>query len=114
MGEFDVGNAAANIACANFLIVLRSIPVLRLISCCETLFCSSVTTALLCCGIKTFTPNPLVKSRGDHVLSSPRRLPPISTSAYRLLGDFEVAITGRVWVATGVLNLLRYRAIADY
>ena len=25
-----------------------------------------------------------------------------STSAYRLLGDFEVAITGGVWVATGV------------
>ena len=24
-----------------------------------------------------------------------------STSAYRLLGDFEVAITGGVWVATG-------------
>jgi hypothetical protein len=29
-----------------------------------------------------------------------RRL--ISTSAYRLLGDFEVAITGGVWVATGI------------
>ncbi len=27
-----------------------------------------------------------------------------STSAYRLLGDFEVAITGGVWVATGVVN----------
>lgn len=26
-----------------------------------------------------------------------------STSAYRLLGDFEVAITGGVWVATGAL-----------
>ena len=26
-----------------------------------------------------------------------------STSAYRLLGDFEVAIKGGVWVATGVL-----------
>lgn len=25
-----------------------------------------------------------------------------STSAYRLLGDFEVAINGGVWVATGV------------
>ncbi len=24
-----------------------------------------------------------------------------STSAYRLLGDFEVAINGGVWVATG-------------
>ena len=101
MGEFDAGNAAANIACVNFLIVLRSIPDLRLISCCETLLCSSVTTVLLCCGVKTFTPNPPVKSRGDHVLSSPQRLPPISTSAYRLLGDFEVAITGGVWVATG-------------
>ena len=27
-----------------------------------------------------------------------------STSAYRLLGDFEVAITGGVWVATGAFN----------
>ena len=27
-----------------------------------------------------------------------------STSAYRLLGDFEVAITGGVWVATGGLG----------
>ena len=28
-----------------------------------------------------------------------------STSAYRLLGDFEVAINGGVWVATGVSEL---------
>ncbi len=27
-----------------------------------------------------------------------------STSAYRLLGDFEVAITGGVWVATGAFR----------
>ena len=32
-----------------------------------------------------------------------------STSAYRLLGDFEVAITGGVWVATGEEQT--YRAI---
>jgi len=101
MGEFDAGDAVANIARVSFLIVLRSIPVLRPISCCETLFCSNVITVLLFCGVKTFTPNPLVKSRGDDVLSSPQRLPPITTSAYRLLGDFEVAITGGVWVATG-------------
>ena len=101
MGEFDAGNAAANIACVSFLIVLRSIPVLRPILCCETLFYNDVITVVLFCGVKTFTPDPLVKSRGDHVLSSPLRIPLVSTSAYRLLGDFEVAITGGVWVATG-------------
>ena len=31
-----------------------------------------------------------------------------STSAYRLLGDFEVAINGGVWVATGELAPHRY------
>ena len=30
-----------------------------------------------------------------------------STSAYRLLGDFEVAINGGVWVATGDFLLKR-------
>jgi hypothetical protein len=34
----------------------------------------------------------------------PLRLRPIITSAYRLLGDFEVAISGGVWVATGALR----------
>jgi hypothetical protein len=41
---------------------------------------------------------------GDDVLSPPTRLPlpPIITFGYRLLGDFEVAITGGIWVAAGV------------
>jgi len=34
-----------------------------------------------------------------------------STSAYRLLGDFEVAITGGVWVATGVLKRVERLAL---
>ena len=46
MGKFDASSArAAAIACANLRTVLRSMPVLRLISCCETSFSSNVITA---------------------------------------------------------------------
>ena len=33
-----------------------------------------------------------------------------STSAYRLLGDFEVAINGGVWVATGAVTHIYRKA----
>src|SRR5258706_12563045 len=68
MEEFAAG--AATGAGASLRIVLRSIPVLRLISCCETLFCSSVTTVLLCCGVKTFTPRALLN--GGAIMSCRR------------------------------------------
>ncbi len=45
MGEFEPSpERAAAIASANLRTVLRSMPVLRLISCCETPFSSSVIT----------------------------------------------------------------------
>lgn len=50
MGKFGAGNSAAYIACKSFRIVLR------LITCCEALFCNSVKTVFLCCGVKAFTP----------------------------------------------------------
>ena len=103
MGEFAAGTAAA--ASASRRIVLRSIPVLRLISCCETAFCSSVTTVLLCCGVKTFTPGP--PSNGGAIMSCRRHCGyrRLQHRAYLLLGDFEVAITGGVWVAAGDYDL---------
>ena len=36
-----------------------------------------------------------------------------STSAYRLLGDFEVAINGGVWVATGVILMDVHLPVRD-
>ena len=35
-------------------------------------------------------------------MSSPPQARPFMSSAYPLLGEFEVAITGGVWVAAGV------------
>src|SRR6266404_3284176 len=99
MGEFAAGTAAATGASPR--IVLRSIPVLRLISCCETWFCSSVITVLLRCGDKTFTPGALLTWRGDHVLSPPQTAVADYSIGLPLLGDFEVAITGGIWVAAG-------------
>ena len=97
MGEFDAGNAVANIACVSFLIVLRSIPVLRLISCCETLFCSSVTTVLLCCGVKTFTPKPLVKMEGGSC-------PVVATAA---TADYSIGLT-RYW------GILKWPSLGEF
>jgi hypothetical protein len=46
MGEFDPSpKRAAAMASASLRTVLRSMPVLRLISCCETSFSSNVITA---------------------------------------------------------------------
>ena len=38
-------------------------------------------------------------------MSSPPQAQPFMSSAYPLLGEFEVAITGGVWVAAGAMTL---------
>ena len=63
------GEFAPATAKAIFLTVLRSMPVRRLISCWEAPLSSNVTTVCFFCSFKTFTPCPLLESRGDDVLS---------------------------------------------
>ena len=46
-------------------------------------------------------------------MSSPLQTPPIMSSAYPLLGEFEVAITGGVWVAAGGLQPARTDRLLD-
>lgn len=69
MVKFDVAAALASCACAYFRLVVLSIPVVRTISCCETLCCNNVTTVFHFGGAKTSTPDPIVNSRSDDVLS---------------------------------------------
>src|SRR5450759_3344385 len=97
MWEFAAGTAAARSDCATFRTVLRSIPVFRLISRCETLFCSSVTTVLLCCGVKTFTPKPLVKMEGGSC-------PVVATAA---TADYSIGLT-RYW------GILKWPSLGEF